>query len=126
LKHIFYFLFLILFVTCTIDNEYDYFNQHDCDTIGISYVNSNLDKSIQAIINSKCLSCHSELNMAQGSFVVLETYEQLTNSSYDLYDLLVGPNASMPKVGSPQLTDCEKLKIDNWINNQYPYDEMGR
>ncbi len=126
MKHVIFLFIYIFFITCTSDNEYDYFEQFNCDANDIYFFTSDPNKSIQAIITSKCLSCHSEKNMNQGAFVILETYEQLTDPSYNLYDLLIGSNASMPKEGSQQLTDCEKLKIENWINNQYPYDEMGR
>ena len=41
-------------------------------------------------------------------------------SNYSLYDVTLGPSASMPKEGNPQLTECEKLQIESWINNGLP------
>ena len=127
MKHIFSFLFLFCFIACTSDNEHDYFLELDCDTDYIYYNADDNSRSISAIVSNKCLGCHSEANMSQGDWIVLETYEQLIDiSNYSLYDVTLGPSASMPKEGNPQLTECEKLQIESWINNGYPYDETGR
>jgi len=125
LKQIFIFFFLTIIIACTSDNEQDYFNlDDDCDTDNLYYMANDEARSISAIIANKCATCHSESNMSQGGWVSLETYAQLIDtSSYSLYDVTVGPNASMPKEGAPQLTDCEKLKIESWIDNGFAYEE---
>ena len=126
MKHLLALLFLITIIGCTTNNEEDYFGII-CDTENVYYIGSDSTQSISYIIESKCLGCHSEANMSQGGWIVLETYEQLTdNSNYSLYAVTLGPSASMPKEGNPQLTECEKLKIESWINNGYLYDETGR
>ena len=127
MKHIFSCLSFLFFIACTSDNEEQYFTNINCDTENVYYYASDNNRSISNIIANKCWGCHSESNMSQGGWISLQTYEQLIDTSnYSLYDVTIGLNSSMPKPGSPQLTECEKLQIKSWIDKGYPYDETGR
>ena len=128
MKHIFYFLYAIVFVACTSDNEQDYFPQVDCDIDNLYYNTSDGSSSISSIISNKCAGCHNEKNMANVQYISLETYQQLISLD-NIVDVINRPSdhsSPMPPVGHPQLTDCEKLQIENWINNGSLYDENNR
>ena len=120
MKQIFIFFFLITIIACTSDNEQDYFNlDDDCDTDNLYYMANDEARSISAIIANKCAICHFQGNY--NSEQVLETYDQLIGIDFGV----IGPQSTnpMPPVGSLQLTDCEKLKIESWIDNGFAYEE---
>mgnify|MGYP001163851000 FL=1 len=120
-----YFLFLFLFfVSCSVDNEEDYFALN-CVTEDIYYISVDLSRSVSNMISNKCLNCHAIDNMElSGSWLPLETHEQLITIDFDEH--VLNSNASMPPAGSPQLTDCEMAQISSWVNNNFPYNESGR
>ncbi len=113
-------------VTCTSDNEQNYFSELDCNTEDLYYQTLNATSiSIKSIIDNKCVGCHYLDNMSQVNYVVLEEYEQIID--LDIYAAINRPpDNSMPPPGYPQLTACEKKQIENWILNNAPYDEQAR
>ena len=121
---IYYLLILICFISCSVENEEDYFALN-CVTEDIYYISADPSRSVSNIISNKCLNCHATDNIEiSGSWLPLETHEQLITIDFDEY--VLKPNASMPPAGSPQLTDCEITQISIWVNNNFPYDEGGR
>ena len=123
----FYFiLFFSMFIfSCTSDNEEDVFglNDSECETEGIYYNTIEDSKSIATIIADKCLNCHGVGNDMSG--VSLEDYESLVVYE-NLDDIINSTSTPMPPSGVVQLTDCEKLKIESWVNNGLLYDEIQR
>lgn len=126
MKYLIYFLFLLTIVACTSDNEQNYFSELDCNTEDLYYQTLNpTSTSIKSIIDNKCVGCHYLDNMSQVKYVVLEEYEQIID--VDIYAAINRPpDNSMPPPGYPQLTECEKTQIENWILNNSPYDEQAR
>ena len=122
MKQIFICFFLVTIISCTSDNEQDYFGL-DCDTENVYYTSSDSQKSISHIIATKCLSCHSNETMSvSGSWVPLEDYDEL--SSYlDLDEIINNLDSPMPPVGHPPLTDCEQAQIESWVHNGFLYEE---
>ncbi|GAA4828520.1 c-type cytochrome domain-containing protein [Algivirga pacifica] len=92
----------------------------DCDTTSLSY-----DLDIKPILQSNCLSCHSE-NTQRGG-IDLSTEEKVLsvaqNTSKGAEGLLIGAitktegYSPMPPSGSP-LSDCQVSKITAWVRAQ--------
>ena len=128
MKYIFSFIFLAILIACTSDNEQEYFPQIDCTTDNLYYHTSDDARSISSIISNKCVSCHNQGNMANVQYIILETYAQLSDLD-NIVEVINRPadhQNPMPPVGSTQLTDCEKLQIENWITNGSLYDKNNR
>ena len=125
MKFYFFLFFSMLIFSCTSDNEEDRFgvNDAECETEGVYYNAIEDSKSISTIIADKCLGCHFEGNMISG--VSLEDYEALIVWQ-NLDDIINSTSKPMPPVGVVQLTDCEKLQIESWVNNGLLYDEIQR
>ena len=125
MKFYFFLFFSMLIFSCTSDNEEDRFavNDAECETEGVYYNAIEDSKSISTIIADKCLGCHLEGNMTSG--VSLEDYEALIVWQ-NLDDIINSTSKPMPPVGVVQLTDCEKLQIESWVNNGLLYDEIQR
>ena len=108
-------------------NEFAVKDDGSCEYIdNIYYTSNDGSTSVSAIISNKCLSCHNQDNwMISG--VLLETYSDVSNMR-DLisYAISSKTNNPMPPAGYTQLTECEKLQIDNWINNDFPYEAINR
>tara|TARA_B100001142_G_C14179583_1_gene595610 strand:+ start:185 stop:532 length:348 start_codon:yes stop_codon:yes gene_type:complete len=110
-----FFIFLLIFISCSNNNEEDYFSL-DCDENNISY-SSGIPRSISEIVSSKCLACHLEDNSI--SFLALDSYDALIIHT-NLDDIINDVNNPMPPIGSIQLTDCEITQIENWVHNNFP------
>ena len=111
-------LFFVFLFSCSNDNEEEYFGVSECNTEDIYYNALEDDRSIATIISDKCLGCHGP-----NASIPLD-YNMI--SFYNLSDIVNGIDPyvpQMPPMTSPQLTDCEKEKIDNWINNNMPENE---
>ena len=117
-------LFFVFLFSCSNDNEEEYFNDNeeeyfdDCNTEDIYYNALETDRSISTIVSDKCLGCHGP-----NSSIPLD-YN--TISYYNLSDIVNGIDSyvpQMPPMVNPQLTDCEKEKIENWFNNNMPENE---
>ena len=124
-KYIYLFLLLFIF-SCTNDNEADFFICDDLDDVAWQHTDAN--SSISVIIENKCLGCHSTGGSAQ-NFPL--TYQMLTVYGNLLADFVNGVAVGfsyqiMPPNGSNPLTDCEKDKILNWINNGFSFNEKNR
>ncbi len=91
-----------------------------------SSLNTSINyKSVQAILDSQCLACHSTA-MASNGNVALDSYQSVMDSN-----IVVGGNAdasslytsvengSMPQ-GMPPLSDSEVQTIRSWINAGAP------
>ena len=102
-----FFVVLYFLFGCTNDNEEDFFG--DCDLESITY-----DSTIQGIIASKCISCHGTGNT---NGPVLEHYTDVIIVIDDIASVIVSETDVMPPVTSLGLTDCEKLQIQNWIDD---------
>ena len=131
MKRISFFLFFLFFLSCSTDNEQDYFADSNgnlifnCDWDNTDFSlfslstdcmleNLSFQLDILPIIDAKCNSCHG--NDVNSHGVNLTTYENLL--SYDFCfqidnDLMPPPNLPVQF----QLTECEKLKIKTWIED---------
>ena len=118
-------IFVFSIIACTSNNEEDYFHVVDCETENLFYKTTSSESiSIKSIIDNKCAGCHSIDNMANVQYVTLEEYTSI--QEYDIYAAINNSANPMPPLGSSQLTECEKLQIETWIDNALPYDEKGR
>ncbi len=110
-------LFITLISGCYYDNEESLRGQTDgtCDTVNVTY-----SKSVQPIIQTWCLACHSNVQIAEGAGGGnrLEGYTNLRILA--LNGRLLGaiehlPGYSpMPKYGN-KLSDCDISIIRIWI-----------
>lgn len=124
-KYIFI-LFLTFAFSCTNTNEEEFFICDDIDNI--SWKNNDVNKSIEIIFENKCSGCHSVGGSAE-NFII--SYNMLTIYGQVLADFINGVAEGfsyqiMPPLGTNPLTDCEKEKILNWINNDFLFDENNR
>ena len=104
MKNIFFFLTVLLVFSCTKENEEDYLS---CDIDSVDYTST-----IKNIIDLKCVNCHFDGNI---NGPVLENYEQVIG---EIDNILLQINTNtMPPLGSPTLTECEKLQIQAWLDN---------
>jgi uncharacterized membrane protein len=110
-----YIFVLLIISSCTQDNIEDYFPNIDCDSENVFYQAQDPLQSIARIIETKCLDCHQKGNVINE--LSLESYDDV--SSYVTIDVINNMANPMPPDDRVQLTDCEKLKIENWINNGY-------
>lgn len=127
MKKIIIFFSLIFIISCTKNNEEDFFDSQfeiECDNNDVYYLSSDPSKSISNIITNKCLGCHDQ-NSGNVNF---ENYEDLILVTNLLYRINLDSSNPllMPPIGHPQLTDCEKSKLTSWVNNGYLYDEAQR
>ena len=122
MKHLLALIFAFTIIGCATNNEEDYFGVI-CDSDNVYYIGSNPNQSISNIIASKCLGCHLDDNTI--SYLSLETYPDVQLIS-NLDEVINNVDNPMPPEGSFQLTDCEKLQIENWVHNGFRYDEEQR
>ena len=112
---------LVLVVTiqgCYYDIEEELYpaSTNTCDTLNVTYI-----ATVKPIIDANCNNCHSQA-IGQGG-VVLETYANVKD--YAIAGSLLGAIrhetgfAAMPQ-GAAKLGDCNILKIEKWVANQYP------
>lgn len=117
MKILIFSLILLLFSTCYYENEESVYGKPDtlCDTINVTY-----SKSVQPIISTWCLGCHSNAMVAGGSGGGnrLEGYSNLR--IFALNGRLLGaiehkPGYSpMPKQGN-KLSNCDIAVIRDWV-----------
>jgi mono/diheme cytochrome c family protein len=115
-------LCILLFWRCNYDNEESLYGKPSsvCDTTNVTY-----SKSVQPIIQTWCLACHSNQQVAQGAGGGnhLEGYSNLR--IFALNGRLLGavehlPGYSpMPKY-SNKLNSCDLAKIRIWVNKGAP------
>ncbi len=106
----------VFFLSCTNDNEQDFF-QIPCDTDNVFYLASDETRSISTIISNKCIGCHTEGNPP--SYLSLETYDDLILFP-NLDEIINSEINPMPPIGESPLTECEKQQLTNWVNNGLP------
>ena len=94
-------------------------DDESCDYVDNLVFESVDQNDIQQIINNKCKSCHNNIGISLD-------YQVLTMSDGEILEKFINGNATgysyqiMPPPGSEPLTNCEKLEILNWIDNDYP------
>ena len=118
MKKILFIFFVLSITSCTIDNEEEYFTNLECDSENIYYNAIDDNRSISSIVANKCLSCHDLSSSIPLNYTMLYYY--------NLIDIINGVDPhvpQMPPLSSPQLTDCEKLKIESWVLNNMPENE---
>jgi hypothetical protein len=113
---------LVMLNTCYYDSmEYLYPSLNtQCDTSNVTY-----SVSVKGVLgNNSCYSCHSNSNAAsQGGNIQFENYadlKTLANSGQLMGAILhSGGYSPMPKSGG-SISDCDKVIIKKWIDNQTP------
>ena len=83
-----------------------------CDT-------TSYTRDVKAIIDNKCVSCHSNAPGSTGGFP-LTTYGQVKAKADEgkiKARVIDQKPSSMPPTGSPQLTQEEREKINCWLSN---------
>ncbi|MBC7776807.1 MAG: cytochrome c [Phycisphaerae bacterium] len=99
---------------CYYDNEVEQYGVPICDTVSISY-----SADIKPIIEANCLSCHAP--GGEQEFVPFDTYDglKLFTLNHEIVDRVYGNGVNiMPPSGA--LSDCNKLKIEAWVNAGAP------
>jgi hypothetical protein len=85
--------------------------------VDCSKYNSTYNSNMKAIIDNKCVSCHSVDGSAESNGIYT-TYSSMKSVVSQTWEEI---NAGrMPKVGSTQLTDAEKEAWECWKNAGYP------
>ncbi len=122
MSRLFIFFSCCVFLSCTNNNQEDYFLNFNCEWDNTDFSNFLIQKDcelenityqnqIAALIENKCIVCHSQSGNNHG--VNLSSYNSMLN--YDLcYQI---DNNLMPPVGMIPLTECEKLQFKNWVDN---------
>jgi hypothetical protein len=105
--------FIFVLQGCYYDKE-EILYPSDCDTTDVTY-----SLTVTPIINNHCLACHGSSNYnSLGGNLNLEGYNNIiipVNSGALLNAIEHNTGYSpMPK-NSPQLSDCDILKIKKWI-----------
>lgn len=97
---------------CYYDAENELYPAANCSVIG-SY-----SSEVLPLINSKCISCHSNTSPSGG--IDLSTYDKVKNqSALILQTIKHTGNSNMPK-GEPQLPKCDIQKFSKWIEIGMP------
>ncbi len=103
-------LLIFAILSCSNDNEEEYYGQAECDTLNVSF-----SQIIDPIVERNCKSCHFSGN---GTGVTLASYEDIKGAAEN--GSLLGAikhetgYSPMPKGG--KLDDCTIQKIEAWIN----------
>jgi len=125
LKHFSQYLIILLsilfFSGCYYDSQEYMFPQlgSDCDTTNVTY-----SGTVQPILSSSCLSCHSNSTAASyGANIKLENYSDVLIRVNDgkLYGSIAqtGSFSPMPK-NSSKLSDCKISSVKIWIDAGAP------
>lgn len=100
---------------CYYDNEEELYGSDPaaCDTAGMSYQND-----ILPLLQANCYECHTEANNIAGnpfdSYAKLKNYVDAGRVHARIND------AALPMPPTGLLSDCNRLKIDAWINAGAP------
>jgi len=105
--------------SCTYKNEQDLYPINDCNTVNVSYKNF-----IAPIILDSCSNCHYDATMANGNYISLETYDEVSAQvkNLQLEVAMTAPPGSisaMPRSGGP-LSQCNVQRILAWIKDGGP------
>lgn len=87
-----------------------------CDTTGVTF-----SGTVQPLIQSNCLPCHSNSNLAGG--IDLEGYSDIrTQALNGKLEGVITHTAGFPAMpqGSPKLPSCDIDKIVKWIDDGAP------
>lgn len=109
---------VLLFASCTFDNEEALFKDVVCLEIiePVSY-----SGFVKPLLEKRCVTCHSSM-LASGN-VNIESHARLKvyieNGKF-LGAIRHLPGFSPMPQGDSKLSDCDLEKIENWINSGYP------
>ncbi len=113
-------IILAVFTGCTYKKA-ELVKKKICDTTDVSY-----SRDIEPIISKNCLMCHgSSVYATSGGGINLDGYSNISMFLATNKDRLLGAikwqqgYSKMPK-DRQQLNECDILKIETWINNNYP------
>ncbi len=114
-------LALLFLASCYYDNREEMYPVivSDCDTLEVSFTGT-----ITPILTTYCYGCHSNATAPYaGNNIALEDYADVkaageNGSLFGAMDHQSG-YSPMPK-GTGKLDDCTLLKIQTWIENDYP------
>jgi hypothetical protein len=100
--------------SCLYKNEEEFF----CDTTQVTYKGT-----IDPILRNNCYRCHGTETNTGSYGIILEDYNVLKTYAAD--GRFYGNAAHLPgyipmPYDGGKLTDCEILKIKNWVDNGYP------
>lgn len=99
---------VFVLISCKSDNEEDLFNNSNCDTLGVSYV-----QFVAPLMVSHCNSCHSSGSIITSNYISLKTIAlngRLMGSVNHEQGYLPMPQ------GQPKLQECLRLKLGAWVN----------
>lgn len=110
---------LLLTISCTNNNELDLYGEYICDTTNITW-----ESSIAEILDKNCVYCHGpELAYPENKPVRHDSYED---------ELVVVKDGRLFKAVNhlpgikpmpyqlPKLPECERIKINLWLENGAP------
>ena len=104
----------LTFPSCYYDNEIDLYGSNTCDTTAVSYANQ-----IVPILQNNCYGCHDASNVSVSgsqfdSHLFLLDYVNSGSLSNRIND------ASNPMPPGELMDECNRAKIDAWINAGAP------
>lgn len=111
---------LILFSSCSWNNEEELYANEICDTSNVTYTND-----VKPIFQDNCYSCHGPgaVGTYSGDLLQLENFahiQRVVNNGKLLRNIKHEQGGiPMPYEGT-KLSDCKINKIENWINQGFP------
>lgn len=110
--------FIVFLAACSYNNEEELYPNETCDTTNVTY---SID--IKPIFEQNCYSCHSSSAQTLYGNLNLEDFDNIqrvVDDGHLLKNIKHEPDGiPMPK-GGGKLSDCNILKIENWINQGIP------
>ena len=100
-------------------NQYALIDDESCEYPDTLVYQTSKNNNIATIIANKCLTCHADPSNFNAYDYPLD-YQGLQIYGTELIAIINGTSQwseAMPPSGATQLTDCEKLEIEIWINN---------
>lgn len=87
------------------------------DNVDCTKYNSTYNSNMKAIIDAKCVTCHKVGGSAEneGDYSTYSKMKPHFSKAWSEVDA-----GSMPKSGSPKLTDAEKEAFECWKNAGFP------
>jgi len=110
---------LIFIASCYYDNEEALYPSYSttCDTTNVTFTGK-----ILPILNSNCLSCHSNASAgSSGNGIALENYTDVKANAAAIAGSIKhsGSYSPMPKNGG-KLKDCSIKQFDIWVRKGMP------
>jgi len=110
-KSLLIFILLVGILSCTNDNQEEFYNATECDTSDITF-----SATIKPIIDNNCKSCHQA---GSASGILLVSYSDIKTRVDDgsLMGAIKHQSGYSPMPQGGKLDDCTISKLDAWINN---------